>query len=143
MNRIYYKDKNDKTLSFANDKEFKMHLKIHGAGNNFTKLSDIQEVKDIQEASKTTKQRILETRNRYDQEIQKVCTEHLFNDINSARNLSTLETSPLQPIAKKITNWELEQQAIFVKLLNDVENDIITIDKNTFDDNFIKFNKDT
>lgn len=82
---------------------------------------------------------IVSTRIRYDKAIQDVCIKNLLNDINSARNLATLTESPLQPIAKKITDWELAQQITFITLLKNTENGIITIENSTFDDNFIKF----
>lgn len=142
-NRLYYKDQNNQLSSFANDKEYKIYCKIHSKDNDLIKVGGYEEALALQEALKTTEQRISEIRYKYDREIQKVCTAHLLNDINSARNLSALAISPLQAIAKKITGWELAQQATFIALLRDAENDIITIENSTFDDNFIEFNKDT
>lgn len=139
---IYYVDNSNIVSSFANNAEFKIYLRIYGDKNGLREITEAEAIA-IANSTLTQEQRIFQIRKQYDKEIRKVCNSNLLNSINSARNLSTIETSPLQEIAKKITDWELEQQIIFVKLLDDAENGIILFDENTFDENFIKFNKDT
>ena len=142
-----YKDKKTNQIFFyESEKEKNDHLAFLKTPNG-KKLGfdlDLEIISDeyrfkIINPPLTTEKKIREIRRQYNQEIQKACTTNLLNDINSARNLSTFENSPLQDIAKKITDWELVQQAVFVALLNDAENDIITIEKSTFDNYFIQF----
>ncbi len=143
----HYKDKKTGEIIFyESEKDKNAHLKFLKTPNG-KKLGldlDLEFISDedrlkITNPPLTTEQRIREVRQRYDKEIKKVCIAHLFNDINSARNLSKIAESPLYEIAKQISDWEIEQQITFIAFLNDAENDIITINKSTFDNNFIQF----
>lgn len=141
MGRIYYKDQDNQLSSFANEQGYESMCEKHSHLEGLTKISS-DEADEIANPSPTQAQLMVSTRAKYDKAIQDVCAENLLNDINSARNLATLDSSPLQPIAKKITDWELAQQEIFINILNDAENGIITISKSTFESSFIQF-KDT
>ncbi len=139
MSRIYYKDKDNQLSSFNDKQGYKDMCKKHPHLIGLTNIS-YDEAYAIANPPLTKTELIALIQEKYDQEIQKTCTAHLFNDINSARNLAMLDTSPLQAIAKEITDWELKQQSIFIQLSSDASNNIININNtSTFDDNFIHF----
>jgi len=114
------------------DKAWKNALKIGANHFEFGEFSIVIE-------PLTQEQLIAEIRVRYDREIQDICTENLLNDINSARSLATEPKSLLQPIAKKITEWELANQEQFIDLFNAVKAGKFDIESYTFDDNFEHF----
>lgn len=142
---IYYKDTNNKIHAYNDDVDEKVnqakydkYLKSKVENDGYIKITKKQAM-NLTKVVETLEHKIAKIRRQYDDEIKKVCAKNLFNDINSARNLSTLQTSPLQPLAEQITNWELEQQTKFIALLADAKNGSVKIKNSTFDDNFIKF----
>lgn len=85
----------------------------------------------------TFDEKISVIRSKYDEAVQKVCTNNNFNDINSARNLARYEASPLHQLAIAITNWELDRQINFIDLLNSVTEK--TVDTIVFEDEWVDF----
>lgn len=134
MESKFYKNENNEKYGFDDKEAYERYCIIKPEAKKFIEITEAEA-----NPPPTQEQLIIITRIKYDKAIQKVCTAHLFNDINSARNLSTLTASPLQAIAKEITDWELEQQIIFIKLLEDAQQDIIELNASTFDDNFTQF----
>lgn len=101
-------------------------------------ISDVEEYK-ILNKKKPLEQKIKEMERRYKKEVQKVCTDNMLDNINSARFLSRELTSPLQRVSGDITDWELQNQKKFIDFFNGVKNGELTIESHTFEDNFNPF----
>lgn len=91
------------------------------------------------ESELTTDEKIANIRQQYDDAVKTVCTDNMLNDINSARNLATANTSLLNAVSVKITAWELVQQNKFVNLLAQVQSGTLDIDSVVFSDEFTDF----